>query len=97
GLDLDRQSPLAEEAHALEKPSVGALDLRDPVEGVLGGGVATEFDGERGVRLEVIGNRFREEGAVGEERDQKSFLLRVGIDRPEILSHENVAAGEADP
>ena len=47
--------------------------------------------------LQVIGNRFGEQGAVGEERDQEALLLGIGVDVQEVLPYEDFPAREADP
>ena len=46
---------------------------------------------------QVVGDPLGDHRAVGEERDEKPLLLRVGVDVEEIAAREDLAAGVEQP
>ena len=76
---------------------VRAGNARQPLVGLPRPSVQRDLDRERPPLDQVVGDPRRDQRAVGEERDQKPLLLRVGVDVEEIAPREDLAAGEEQP
>src|SRR5437016_4342587 len=97
GLQLQRQAPLAQQLDSSQASLIRTRYLGQRLISLFGSTVQRNLDGKRRPFQQIIGNLFRDKGAVGEEGNQKSLLLGVGINFQKILAGEDFPAGVEQP
>ena len=96
-LEFKWQTAPAQRFNSSEAPFVAAGYTRQSLVGLFGPTIECDFDRERRPFEQVICSFFGNEGPIGEQRDQKSFSLRLCVDLKEILTRKNLPAGIKEP
>jgi len=96
-LQLQRKLSLQQQIDAANAFVIRTWDPRELFVRLARRTVERDLDGERRQLSEKVCDPLGDERAIREERDQKTFALRVGIDVQKIAPRENLAAAEQQP
>jgi hypothetical protein len=93
-LELEREPPFFEELNAAATAVIGAGDAGERLISLARSTVERDLDGEGTPLCPIVGEAWRDQGAVREERDDEPLLFRIGIDVQEILPGQDFPAGK---
>src|ERR1051325_10399840 len=97
GFERQRELAVEQDLHAAHAAVVRAGDARQPLVRLARGAVERDLDREGPPLHEVVGDLLGDHRAVREERDDESFLFRVGVDVEEVAAREDLAAAVEEP
>ena len=92
-----RQSSLAQQLDSAQAPFIRAGDGGEFLVGFFGSAIQRNLDAEGRPLRQIVRNFLSDEGAIGEESNQKTLLLGVGVNLQEVLAGEDFAAGVKKP
>ena len=96
-LQLQRKISLLEQPNPPQAPVIRSRNHRQSFVCLPRAAIQSNFDGEGRPLHQIVGDLFINEGAVGEQGNQESFFLGVGVDIEKIFAGENFAAGVEQP
>src|SRR6266478_7005600 len=92
GLQLQWQPTLPQQSHSSQAALVAAFDPGQRFIGFLGAAIQGDFNREGRPLQKVVGDSFCDQSSIGEQSDQETLLLRVGVNLKEICACENLPA-----
>ena len=96
-LQLQRQASFLQQVDASQAAVVRTRDHRERFVCLSRAAVERDLDREWRPLREVIRNPLVDDRTVGEQRDQKSFFLGVGVDLEEVFARKNFTSGVEEP